>query len=69
MNMNEDKIVIIILATSIISCCFYMLTAVILYYVDGLVLHEEPAGILALILYTVVPAITLFGLFGVHNES
>jgi len=66
--MSEDKIVIIILATSIISCCFYMLTAVILYYVDGLVLHQEPAGILALILYTVVPAITLFSLFGINKD-
>lgn len=48
-----------IMASSAIAIMFYVFTAIILWYVDGLVLNNEPAGVMALMLYFIVPFVTI----------
>lgn len=59
--MNSNKLIAYIVASFIICFVMYIVTAIFFAY-QGINLHEEAAGILALIMYFFIPLISLITL-------
>lgn len=58
-KLNFDYIILNMFASVILCFVMYLTTAVVIVVVDGLNINEMPIGILALILYFLIPFITI----------
>jgi len=56
--MKSEYIILNLLVSSGICLVMYLVTAILFSY-DGLYLHHEPVGILALLAYFLVPFISI----------
>lgn len=57
------KCLVALFISSIICLILYLVTAVLIWYLDGINIHNEPIGALVIVLYLVIPFITIQGLF------
>lgn len=60
--MKLDRIIIVTFFSSIICLIMYLVTAIVMTYTDNINLHEEGAGVLAMMGYFIIPFITLYSL-------
>ena len=57
-----ERITIASFLSGLICLVMYLSTAIIIYYLDGINIHEEPVGALAILLYFIVPFIMIIAL-------
>lgn len=60
--MKLDKIIIVTFFSSVICLIMYLITAIVMAYIDNINLHEEGVGVLAIMGYFIIPFITLYSL-------
>ena len=62
-KINIEHIFLNMFFSGLICLVMYLFTAVVVFYSDGLLLHQELFGVVALLLYYIVPFVTIYLLF------
>ena len=64
-----DKLILNIFISSGICLFLYLITAIVIGYTDGININEDGIGILALMLYFIVPFISIHLIFMEGNSN